>query len=183
MFLNGGGETMARRRVAIAVLMTALVLGGLVAGYRMLAHKAPPPQAKAPPAPEAPRPVEVRAGFAIFTQGAARVFSDPKYHNRSGDVYIESDNANIVRVKKENITWQQFFDTLPAPMKVQQDCLFTGSGQVFCNNRINILKFYKNGVRVNDLLTSVIQNGDKVLISFGGLNEDVSGQLSKVPNP
>ena len=32
--------------------------------------------------------VDYKAGFAIFTNGTFRIFTDSKYHNQSADVFI-----------------------------------------------------------------------------------------------
>jgi len=116
--------------------------------------------------------VNYRASFIIFTNGAVRDFSEPKYHNQSEDVYITSENPTEVIVKRKGAKWQDFFKTLPSPMKVSKDCLTTGNGQVFCTNENNSLKFFLNGERDDDLLSKEIKNGDKALISYGSESEE-----------
>lgn len=129
------------------------------------------------------KPVDGRASFSVFTNGDLRVFTDSKYHNQSPDVFITAEANNIVNIKKNGVTWQQFFDSLPAPMRVTSECLYTGTGQVFCNRNAKSLKFYKNGKLVINLLQQSIVDGDKVLISYGNINAEVLNELSKVPNP
>jgi hypothetical protein len=122
--------------------------------------------------------VDFKASFVIFTNGFLRDFSEPKYHNQSEDVYITSENPTQVIVKRAGVTWDEFFKTLPSPMKVTKDCLYTGSGQVFCNEGDSSLKFYLNGKLDNEFLTREIKNGDKALISFGSENEsEIQTQL------
>lgn len=118
--------------------------------------------------------VNLQAFFSITTNGTKRIFTDPKYHNRSGDVYISSDNPSIVHVKKSGITWQDFFDTLPSPMRVENDCLYTGTGQVFCNSESHSLKFYLNGKKVDQVLEMEITADDRLLISFGPKDENIN---------
>jgi len=127
--------------------------------------------------------VDGRAGFSIFTNGTERIFSESKYHNQSPDVYIAPDETNIIKVKKEGVTWQQFFDSLPAPMKVTPDCLYTGTGQSFCNTNTKTLRFFLNGKQETNLLQQTILDGDKVLLIYGDKNTDVTAELSKVPSP
>ncbi len=125
--------------------------------------------------------VETRASFAIFTDGTFRVFTASKYHNLSQDVYITAQNPNTVIVKKENITWADFFKTLP--MELSSDCLTTGTGQRFCTNQTKTLKFYINGKKVENFLEQKIQNGDKALITFGSESEQqIQNQIRGIPD-
>ncbi|MEK9176276.1 MAG: hypothetical protein AAB520_02415 [Patescibacteria group bacterium] len=130
------------------------------------------------PAQEA---VDIKATFAIFTNGTFRIFTDTKYHNISPDVFIASLNPNTVNVKKSDITWGDFFATLP--MKLEQNCLTTGTGQVFCSNETQTLKFYINGQLDKDALNRIINNGDQLLVSYGDEKaEEIDKQLQQVPS-
>lgn len=112
-----------------------------------------------------PSPIDARASFVIYTNGTLRVFTDPRYHNLSQDVYIEADNPSIIHVKKRETTWADFFGTLP--MKLSAECLTTGTGQRFCTNERQKLKFYLNGELKPDALEEVIKDGDELFVSFG----------------
>ena len=122
--------------------------------------------------PKAEERVDYKASFIIFTNGTLRDFSEPKYHNRSEDVYITSENPTEVIVKRKGITWQDFSNTLPTPMKLTKDCLTTGTDQAFCSNEKGSLKFYLNGKREDDFLLKEIKNGDKTLITYGSESEE-----------
>lgn len=124
--------------------------------------------------------VNIRASFAIFTNGTFRIFSDPKYHNKSPDVYIPTDQTNIVLVSGEDITWSDFFKTLP--MKLEKDCLTTGTGQLFCSDKINKLKFYINGRFDPDALERKINENDKFLVSFGNSDNNLKEEFSQIPD-
>src|SRR3989344_3179598 len=67
-----------------------------------------------------PTTVNITASFEIYTLGTKRIFTDGKYHNLSQDVYITTSDPSAVYVKKANITWSDFFETLP--MKLSKDC-------------------------------------------------------------
>lgn len=126
--------------------------------------------------------INYQAVFAIFTNGTLRDFTDPKYHNKSKDVFIQSDNPNIIYVKRKGITWNDFFKTLP--MELSKDCLTTGTGQKFCANEDGSLKFYLNGQRDDNVLSKEIKNGDQALITYGNESEEeIKEQFQKIPNP
>lgn len=124
--------------------------------------------------------IDYRASFAIFTNGTFRDFSSSKYHNQSKDVFTQSDNPNIIYVKKKGITWNDFFKTLP--MGLSKDCLTTGTGQKFCTNEDGSLKFYLNGKRDDNVLSKEIKNGDQALITYGNESEEeIKEQFQKIP--
>lgn len=132
--------------------------------------------------PESSGLINKQASFAIFTNGTFRVFTASMYHNLSEDVFIESSNPNIVRVKKAGVTWDDFFKTLP--FKLSKDCLTTGTGQTSCTGQNGTLKFYLNGQLEPKTLDKVINQGDKLLISFGNETEpQIQTQLEKIPDP
>lgn len=125
-----------------------------------------------------PNQQDTKASFAIFTNNTFRIFTDPKYHNQSNDVYMEE--ANIVTVKKKGITWNDFFKTLP--MKLTKDCLTTGTGQVFCTNDSQALKFYINGEMDTLALDKEIKEKDKLLVTYGNKSyEEIEKELQQIP--
>ena len=108
--------------------------------------------------------VDLKATFEINTNGTKRIFTDSKYHNLSPFVFITKDAPNTINVKKDGITWSNFFETLP--MKLTSDCLITGTGQVFCSGVEGTLSFYINGIQDPAALTKIIKDGDKLLVEY-----------------
>jgi len=126
--------------------------------------------------------VDYQAGFAIFTNGIFRVFTLSMYHHRSEDVFIDSNEPNIVRVKKRGITWGDFFRTLP--LKLTDECLTTGTGETFCTNDKDKLSFHINKAEAQTFLDQEIRDGDRVLITYGNnLKQIIDEQFQKVPSP
>ena len=122
------------------------------------------------------------AAFAIFTNGTFRIFTDSMYHNRSEDVFIEGSNPNVINIRKQNLTWGDFFNTLP--FKLTAECLITGTGQTFCDGKGGSLSFFINQTKDPEALNKVINQGDKLLVSFGDNSDSViAGQFQKIPNP
>lgn len=123
---------------------------------------------------------DIKAAFAIFTNGTFRIFTAAMYHNLFADVYIESSNPNIVHVKIANITWDDFFKTLP--FKLSKECLTTGTGQSFCTKGNQSLKFYLNGEIDPSALDQVIKDGDQLLVTVGNDSEaQIQSQLQQIP--
>lgn len=111
------------------------------------------------------------AKFAIFTNNTFRIFTDSKYHNQSAAVYITNDNPNYISITNNEITWGDFFETLP--MKVEKDCLTTGTNQKFCSNETYKLQFFINGERSETALNEVIKHNDQLLITYD-TNESIN---------
>lgn len=159
------------RTLAIGLLFIAAVLGAI------FFISSPSMQQTAKDSVRVEEETDSKAHFAIFTNGTLRDFSAPRYHNQSQEVFISAENPMVVNVKESGVTWDAFFKTLP--MKLTNDCLTTGTGQVFCTNENETLKFYLNGQENRDFLTTSIKNGDKALISYGSENEaEIQEQLS-----
>lgn len=137
------------------------------------------------PLAESPTPTspgEIRAGFAIFTNGTFRIFTDPKYHRQSELVYIDAAKPNVVIVGKPGATWGDFFSSLP--MSLTKECLITGTKQTFCTNEQAELQFFINGEKVDDALDREIQHGDRLLVTYGKVTpEQYAQQYNAVPSP
>lgn len=119
----------------------------------------------------------VKAAFSIYTNGTFRIFTAPMYHHLSEDVYITAEAPNVVVVEKRDFTWQDFFSTLP--FSLNKDCLVTGTGQTFCTKEGGAsLRFYINGELYEDALENKINEGDRLLVTYGP--GDISDQLSKL---
>ncbi len=111
-----------------------------------------------------PSPINFTAAFTIITDNVTRNFEAAKYHHQAKNVYIKSVDPSIVHVTAHNITWNNFFKTLP--MKLTKDCLTTGDGEILCDSKNGSLKFFLNDIETPNLLEQKIQPGDKILIKF-----------------
>lgn len=158
------------------MLLAVLVLGIIaVAGFFIFTSIYDKPEVEIKPVSvsQTEETEEVKAAFAIFTNGTLRVFTAPMYYNLSSGVYIEAANPNKVNVKKSDITWDDFFKTLP--LKLTKNCLTTGTGQTFCTNDAQSLKFYINSQVDADALDRKIKAGDQLLVSYGNKNDTQIG--------
>jgi hypothetical protein len=140
------------------------------------------PKTSPVPSSQTQKTVEAKAAFAIFTNGTLRIFTAAMYHNQSSDVFIEAPNPNIINVKKQGLTWSDFFETLP--MSLKKDCLVTGTKQTFCTNETARLRFFINGQEDPDALDRQIKDGNKLLVSYGNkTKEEINKELEQIPNP
>jgi hypothetical protein len=97
------------------------------------------------------------AGFAVFIHNSFQNFSE--------DIYIQSEHPNTISINKAGRTWGDFFKTLP--MTITKNCLTKGKGQNYCTGQGGKLQFYVNGVKTDEIEKKPIQQGDKLLITYG----------------
>jgi len=110
--------------------------------------------------------VDFTASFEIETYGVKRSFSRGMYLKLSKDVYIESpESSHIIHIKKEGVTWNDFFKTLP--MNLTKDCLITGTKEELCNSETRKLKFFINELENPDALDQVIKADDRLQVVYG----------------
>ena len=176
------------KTVIVVVIIFAVILFGLVLMLNgREVSKAPvldldPSKQQPLSTPSQVQSIDKQASFAIFTNGIFRVFTAAMYHNLSLDAYIEASNPNIIKIKKERLTWNDFFSTLP--FKLTNDCLTTGTKETFCTSGDRTLQFYINGEKRERVLDLVIQDGDKLLITYGNESgEVIKKQTERIPNP
>lgn len=110
------------------------------------------------------QPADFRATFEININGVKRIFTDKKYHNLNQDVFITANNPAVIHVKKAGLTWDDFFKTLP--MKIDRQCITTGTGERYCSNETKRLRFYLNGEERPNLLDEPIAPVDSIRITY-----------------
>jgi hypothetical protein len=152
---------------AIIVVILLVVVGGV---YFLTTSQLTPSEENLSTSTRPPAAVETKqfepftATFEIHTNGTKRIFTDPRYHTLSEEVFITSENPAEIQVHKEGTTWADFFTTLP--MQLSADCLVTGTGQTFCTSDSGTLRFYINDVEDANALTKEIASGDHLKVEY-----------------
>ena len=154
------------RVFAIAAIITAIVAGTYFLFIKN-DKSSELPKENLPAAGEPTPQSEFTASFEIYTNGLKRDFSAEMYHNLSEDVYIQNPDPSVIYIKKSEITWNDFFETMPAPFSLTTECLTTGTGQKFCNSQGKTLKFMLNSKETPNVLDLEIKEDDRLIIQFG----------------
>lgn len=124
---------------------------------------------------------EYKASFLIFTHGTKRTFDAAMYRNQSNEVYIGEGNASILIVQSREVTWNDFFKTLP--FSLTQECLITGTGETYCSGNGGKLRFFINNREDPAILEKQIQPQDKLLITFGTeTGNQIVEQFNQIPS-
>ena len=150
----------------LILLFTILILSGIVGYYYLNSDSNPTASVQDVIISPTPENIfnDFTATFGITTNGTVRTFTNPDYHNLSSDVYIEATNPNIVNIKRDGATWNDFFESLP--FSLSKDCLTTGTGQTFCTNENGALKFFINNVEDPNALDKEIKPDDKLEVIY-----------------
>ncbi|MCC6381319.1 MAG: hypothetical protein IT304_02365 [Dehalococcoidia bacterium] len=125
-------------------------------------------------------PIHVHADFALVVRGQKYNFDQSKYIAEEGGIespyaHVHRPRTNIVHVHYSNTTWDDFFSaikfkltdpTLPG-VTPQNTCLQLDDGNKYCASAGETFKFFVNGVQVDGIAFTTINDLDRVLISFG----------------
>lgn len=151
------------KSVAIGLILIILA-GSFLYYYKNTKTTAQKTSSSAPSPISVDKEVGFSATFKIITNGTTRIFTDSKYHNLSDNVYITSKDPNKIEIRREKITWSDFFKTLP--MSLDKNCLVTGTKQTFCTNDTKKLYFYLNNIEAPNALDNLIKENDYLLVEY-----------------
>ena len=89
--------------------------------------------------------------------------------------------GDVIHMHAKGIPLWIFFESLG--MKFNKDCLILDTGEEYCNDGANALKFYVNGQENNQYENYIFNDLDKILISYGDENQiEIQEQLNTITN-
>lgn len=108
-------------------------------------------------------------------------FSVPAYQFKSAWIHFEGRDGNTVHRHATGVSLGYLFDSLR--IHVDDKCFVFPDGREFCSNDQYTLKFYINHEKVSDIRDYVINEGDRILVSYGGETQDeIDSQLTELEN-
>jgi len=103
-------------------------------------------------------------------------FSVPAYQIKSSWIHFEGQDGNTIHRHASGVTLGYMFDTLR--ITVTDKCFVFPDGREFCTNDEYSLKFYVNHNEVPDIQNYVLQEDDRILVSYGSeTQEQIEAQL------
>ncbi|MGH9934314.1 MAG: hypothetical protein ACRD3Z_04270 [Nitrososphaerales archaeon] len=161
-----------RRSQLISMGIIAAVAAGI--GYGVYAYVQNPP-----PPFGALGSTHEHAAFKLFIHNQTVDFSQPKYQVKSQLVHFENGDGDTIHKHATGVYIGFHFETLG--IKFTSECLTMDTGDRYCNDSTNTLKLYVNGVRNNMYDKYVIDDNDKILLSYGSESqEQIDAQLKAV---
>ena len=120
-------------------------------------------------------------------------FSVPSYQIKSSWIHFEESDGTTIHRHASGVTLGYLFDSLNIdvgqvdlnPLKEMQDlapkCFIFPDGRQFCDNEDYRLKFYINHVEQQSIYNYVLEDGDRILITYGNETpEQIEEQLVEV---
>src|SRR5438445_5356128 len=103
--------------------------------------------------------------FKMYIHGKPVDFSKSQYQLRSQYVHFEAGDGDVIHKHATGVTLDFLFRTLR--MSFNKDCIALDTGQRYCNDGTNTVKFYVNGNQSSLFEKYELHDLDKVLISYG----------------
>lgn len=123
------------------------------------------------------------ADFKVYINGKPLNFADFNYYMKSSFIHLdESQNkeasSGVLHMHATGVPLWIFFKSIEG--KFNESCLAVSDSQIFCNDANKNVKFYVNNKPNNEFGNYVFKDLDKILISYGDINENVQEQLRSI---
>jgi len=106
-------------------------------------------------------------------------FSATTYQIKNSWIHFEESDGNTIHRHSSGVTLDYLFETLS--IAIDEDCYIFTDGRQFCTNEDYSLKYFINGDSVNNINDYVIQDDDRILISYGSETEDqIADQMNEL---
>ncbi len=108
-------------------------------------------------------------------------FSGPSYQVQSSWIHFESQDGATIHRHASGVTMGYLFDTIG--ITIDEECYrFPPSdGRRFCTDGENTLKYYINGESVPSITDHVLDDLDRILITYGSESDEViEGYLAEL---
>ena len=106
-------------------------------------------------------------------------FSATTYQIKSSWIHFEESDGNTIHRHSSGVTLNYLFESLG--IGIDENCYIFNDGRQFCTNEDYSLKYFINGDRVNSINDYVVQNDDRILISYGSETEvQINQQLDEL---
>jgi len=167
-----------RKSTLLAVGILGLI--GLIVGYASFTFVTTPVGAPgSPPGAGILGDEHEHASVLVRIFGDKFDFAATTYQIKSSWIHFEESDGNTVHRHSSGVTLNYLFESLG--IGIDEDCYIFGDGRQFCTNEDYSLKYFINGDRVNSINDHVVQNDDRILISYGGETEEqVIAQLNEL---
>jgi len=167
-----------RKSTLLAVGILGLI--GLIVGYASFTFVTTPVGAPgSPPGAGMLGDEHEHASVLVRIFGDKFDFAATTYQIKSSWIHFEESDGNTVHRHSSGVTLDYLFETLS--IEIDEDCYIFTDGRQFCTNEDYSLKYFINGDSVNSINDYVVQDDDRILISYGGETEEqVIAQLNEL---
>ncbi|MEK6946747.1 MAG: hypothetical protein AABX32_04010 [Nanoarchaeota archaeon] len=122
----------------------------------------------------------IHADIKVYINGQSIDFSQKKYQLTTSYIHFEDGIGDVAHIHATGLTMGHLFKSLNGDFN--NNCL-TLESQTNCNDGNKRLKFYVNGKQNNEFGYYVMQDLDKILVSYGAENEsEIQKQIGSITN-
>lgn len=123
------------------------------------------------------------AAVLINLNGTTLDLAQQKYAVRSNYIHVESFNGTLdgttIHKHSSDVPMGEFLKSIR--MDASDDCFITDSNQRFCDDDQYRLSFYVNGEEIQDIMSYVPNDDDRILITYGEENTtEINRQLQEL---
>jgi len=110
----------------------------------------------------------IHASLLVKIFGDKFDFTTPNYQVKTSWIHFENQDGDTIHRHSTGVELEFLFNSMKIAM--DDECFVFPDGRQFCTNNDYTLQFYINQQKVDDLRMYVIQEDDRILITYG--NED-----------
>ena len=110
----------------------------------------------------------IHASLLVSIFGDKFDFSTPNYQVKTPWIHFENQDGDTIHRHSTGVELEFLFNSMS--VGVDENCFVFPDGRQFCNDEDYSLKFYINQQLVKDIRQYVIQEDDRILITYG--NDD-----------
>ena len=107
----------------------------------------------------------IHASLLVSIFGDKFDFSTPNYQVKTPWIHFENQDGDTIHRHSTGVELEFLFNSMS--VGVDENCFVFPDGRQFCNNEDYSIKFYINDQLVKDIRQYVIQEDDRILISYG----------------
>ncbi len=127
--------------------------------------------------------VHVHADFAVYINGNKLDFTKTEYqssvgHEKDEHVHLHDGGGDIIHRHDEGVTLPKFFSSLGYTLT--NDCFTTDASEQFCTNASSTLRLFVNEKEVEDIMTYIPQEEDKILLTYGETARDLTPEFASI---
>ena len=121
----------------------------------------------------------IHASMLVKIFGDKFDFSTPNYQVKTSWIHFENSDGDTIHRHSTGVELEFMFNSMK--IALDDNCFVFPDGRQFCTNDDYSLKFYVNGQKVNDIRNYVVQEDDRILITYGNESqEEINKQLAEL---
>ena len=121
----------------------------------------------------------IHASLLVSIFGDKFDFSTPNYQVKTPWIHFENQDGDTIHRHSTGVELEFMFNSMK--IALDENCFVFPDGRQFCNNDDYSLKFFVNQQQIKDLRTYVVQEDDRILITYGDEDQlDIDKQLAEL---